>query len=252
MPISKRLVPAAVALLTAAGTGRAAEETPSPGRLGRDVIPAMETLNLTLDPSKHDYTGSVRIDLSVKRMTSTLAFHARDLDIRRIVLTDAEGQVGFEKKSLPGGRIELALRRPLVPGPHRLDIDFRNDFNTRAASLYRLETGGHAYAFTQFEAADARGAFPCFDEPSFKIPWKVTLTVPEGQLAVANTPVERESSKRGMRTVSFATTRPLPSYLLALAVGPFDSVPIPGLSVPGRVITVMGSSGLAGAPRPRS
>jgi alanyl aminopeptidase len=244
MPIPKRLVLSAAVLATATGPSLLAQETP--GRLGRDVMPALESVSLVLDPSKHEYTGSVRVDLAVKRRTSTVSFHARDLELRRMLLSDSVGQIGFTQKTLEGGLIELTTRRPLVPGPHRLEIDFKNEFNTRAASLYRLETGGHAYAFTQFESTDARGAFPCWDEPSFKIPWKLTLTVPEGHLAVANTPVERETRKGGMKTVVFKTTHPLPSYLLALASGPLDSVPIPGLSVPGRVITVKGASGLAG------
>ena len=50
----------------------------------------------------------------------------------------------------------------------------------------------------------------------------------------------------GRRTVAFARTKPLPSYLLALATGPLETVPIPGMSVPGRVVTVKGASGLAG------
>ena len=44
------------------------------------------------------------------------------------------------------------------------------------------------YAFTQFEAVDARRAFPCFDEPAMKIPWEVTLLVPREAVVVANSP----------------------------------------------------------------
>jgi alanyl aminopeptidase len=246
MPIPKRLVLAAFALLAAAGAGLPAEKTPQPGRLGRDVVPAFEAVSLVLDPSKAEYTGSVRVNLVVMKRTSSFSFHAKDLELGRIVLSDSAGQIGFTQKALEGGRVELTTRRPLAPGPHQLEIDFRNDFNSRAASLYRMETGGHAYAFTQFESTDARGAFPCWDEPSFKIPWRITLTVPSGHMAVSNTPVEKETQKGGMKTVVFKDTRPLPSYLLAMATGPLDSVPIPGLSVPGRVITVKGASGLAG------
>ena len=244
MPIPKRLVLAA-AFAVATGSGLRAEETPQPGRLGRDVIPALESLSLTLDPSKPDYTGSVRIDLVALKRTSRFSFHAKDLDVSRMTLRDSAGQIGFDHKTLEGGVLEVSTRKPLAPGNYQLEIAFRNEFNTRATSLYRLETGGQAYTFTQFESVDAREAFPCWDEPSFKIPWKVTLTVPEGHMALANTPVERETRKRGMKTVVFKATRPLPSYLLAFATGPLESVPIPGLSVPGRVVTVKGASGLA-------
>src|SRR5262249_2696758 len=97
------------------------------------------------------------------------------------------------------------------------------------------------YSFTDFEPDDARGAFPCFDEPSFKIPWHVTVRAPAGDLVVTNTPVERDSLvDGGLRETIFHRTPPLPSYLVAIAVGPFDTVGIPGLAVPGRVVTVKG------------
>ena len=244
MLIPKRLVLAA-AVAVATGPGVPAAETPQPGRLGRDVIPAFESLNLVLDPSKPDYTGSVHIDLVALKRTNHFSFHAKELNLGRIALRDSAGEIGFDQKALEGGILEVTTRKPLAPGSYQLDIAFSNDFNTRATSLYRMETGGQAYAFTQFESVDAREAFPCWDEPSFKIPWKVTLTVPEGHMAVANSPVERETRKRGMKTVVFKATRPLPSYLLALATGPLESAPIPGLSIPGRVVTVKGASGLA-------
>jgi alanyl aminopeptidase len=85
--------------------------------------------------------------------------------------------------------------------------------------------GGEWYIFSQLEASDARRVFPCFDEPGFKVPFQVTLTVSDRQLAFHNTPVESESAAgEGMKTVRFRRTRPLPSYLLAFAVGPFDVV----------------------------
>ena len=41
--------------------------------------------------------------------------------------------------------------------------------------IYRAQEAGDWYAFTQFEATDARQAFPRFDEPSFKVPWQLTI-----------------------------------------------------------------------------
>src|SRR5262249_59551110 len=72
-----------------------------------------------------------------------------------------------------------------------------------------------------------------------------TVTVPAGLSAVSNTPVEKESTVGGQKTVTFMRTPPLPSYLVAIAAGPFDFVPIRGMSVPGRVVTVRGSGRLA-------
>src|SRR5262249_49092608 len=84
---------------------------------------------------------------------------------------------------------------------------------------------GDMYVYSQFESRDARRAFPCFDDPSFKTPWQLTLVVPKDVTAVANTPVASEEPRgEGLKAVRFAETKPLPSYLVALAVGPFDVV----------------------------
>ncbi len=72
------------------------------------------------------------------------------------------------------------------------------------------------------------------------------MTVPKEHLAVSNTPIETETTSAGSRTVVFMKTKPLPTYLLAMAAGPFDTVAIPGMSIPGRVITVKGKTHLAG------
>src|SRR6185436_11270763 len=69
-----------------------------------------------------------------------------------------------------------------------------------------------------------RRAFPCFDEPSFKIPWTVTLRHKADHVALSNTPQTAKKDEAGLTVTSFATTQPLPSYLVAFAVGPFDIV----------------------------
>ena len=78
---------------------------------------------------------------------------------------------------------------------------------------------------SNFEPDSARRAFPCFDEPGFKVPWQLTLRVPRPLVAVSNTPVVSQTDLAdGMKAVRFAETRPLPSYLVAFAVGKWQSV----------------------------
>src|SRR5262249_23684749 len=90
---------------------------------------------------------------------------------------------------------------------------------------YRQEERGDWYIFTQFESTDARRAFPCFDEPGFKAPWTITIEAPKDQLVLANTPQLGESPVgSGWKSVKFAPSKPLPSYLVAFAVGPFEIV----------------------------
>jgi alanyl aminopeptidase len=71
------------------------------------------------------------------------------------------------------------------------------------------------------------------------------LHVPAADLAISNTPIANETKSGATKTVTFKPTRPLPSYLVAIAVGPFETVPIAGMGVPGRVITVQGATAMA-------
>ncbi|MFY9824152.1 MAG: M1 family metallopeptidase, partial [Thermoanaerobaculia bacterium] len=218
-------------------------------RLGGDVVPTFEAVRLRLDPARADYSGAVAVDLDVRRATAQVRFHARGQTFTRLALSQGGRDVPVEVERGENGYTVARARAPLAPGAYRLTIDFTQAFDTRAVSLYRTEKDGRAYAYTQFEAADARGAFPCWDEPGFKIPWQVTLEVPGALQAVANTPLEKEQSGEPAgewKTLTFARTPPLPSYLLAVAVGTFDSTPIPGLSVPGRVVSPAGQGKLAG------
>lgn len=218
----------------------------APPRLSLDAIPTGEAVDLTCDPGKADYTGTVVVSLDVRQATDALRFHARALTIDSAVLEGTGGRLtpsAIEKPARDQARLRFAS--PLAPGRYTLTVHFHNAYNTRAISLYKVVTSGHAYLFTQFEDTEAREAFPCWDEPSFKIPWKITLRVPAADLAVSNTPVASEQADGAMKTVVFEGTKPLPSYLIAIAVGPFETVPIPGMGVPGRVITVQGASAMA-------
>jgi alanyl aminopeptidase len=228
----------------------AAVATPSRAELGRlptDVKPTFEEIRLNLDPRKSDYTGSVRIELQVTRATSTIQFHAQEMKLTKVILKGKSGDRALQVQEGETGLVTAVSAAEIKPGDYALAIDFSNEFDRRATSLYRLESGGGAYCFTQFEACDARLAFPCWDEPSFKFPYQIILTVPKADETVSNTPIERQTAKGDLKTVVFQRTKPLPSYLLAIATGPFEFVPIPGTSIPARIVTPKGSSHLAGA-----
>ena len=233
-----------LAALTASRAARA--EDAAPPRLDRMAVPTAESVNLTCDPDKADYSGTVTVTLAVKQATNLLRFSARALTIDSAELKGASGTTKPAAIEKPADdQAQLRFTAPIKPGTYTLAMQFHNAYNTRAISLYKVVTGGHAYLFTQFEDTEAREAFPCWDEPDFKIPWHVTLRVPSADLAVSNTPVASETPAGALKTVIFQPTRPLPSYLIAIAVGPFETVPITGMGVPGRVITVQGANAMA-------
>ncbi|MFD2271936.1 M1 family metallopeptidase [Undibacterium arcticum] len=93
------------------------------------------------------------------------------------------------------------------------------------AACSSKKDGDHWYVYSQFESTSARRAFPCFDEPQWKTPWTLALTVKRDHVAVTNMPsISEENVGTDMKRIRFAPTLPLPSYLIALGVGPFDVV----------------------------
>jgi len=181
-------------------------------------------VTLDLDPKREMFQGNTRIDLELKEQTNVIWLHDHGLQIHRVQVHG--GAVEFLTPMQSDEFLALVADRQLEPGALSVEIDFSGKLPARdGRGAYRQEERGDWYIFTQFEATDARRAFPCFDEPSFKIPWQLTLEVPQASLAFANTPATGEKPlPGGLKRVSFAPTRPLPSYLVAFAVGPFEVV----------------------------
>ena len=234
-------------LLGSAAPGPAAAAPPTiPAyRLANDVVPQSEAIRLRLDPAQDSYSGSVRIELSVKQPSLSFRFHGARMKLGKLVLTSGKTAVAtrFQQE---GALVTVTTDKPLSPGSYTLTIDFDNEFGKRAVGLYKAAQQGQNYVFTQFESADARQAFPCWDEPLFKIPFQLTLEIPTALEAVTGTPLVSTQPAGAWKTLVFAATKPLPSYLLAIAVGPLEFSPIPGLGVPGRVVSPRGQQKLAG------
>jgi alanyl aminopeptidase len=162
--------------------------------------------------------------------TETLWLHGRDLAVQSARVQDQSGEPLSARWHVAdeSGVVALHLPRSVGPGDVNVRISYEAPFSTTLRGLYRVEAGGDAYAFTQFEPIAARRAFPGFDEPRFRAPFDVTLTVRQEHVAIASTPVvQEEMLDGGLKRVRFATTPPLPTYLLAFAVGPLDVVEAP-------------------------
>ncbi|MEO8177725.1 MAG: M1 family metallopeptidase [Deltaproteobacteria bacterium] len=236
---------APAASVSAPGAAARAPGTPrsmaAEGRLPEGVRPVGYQLLLEIDPRRPDFHGQARIALQLEQRVASISLHARELALTRVSLRvpGSERSISAQPQLAPGplgesGLTRLQLSEPLGPGPSQLEIEFSGKFNARLRGLYKVENGGDSYAFTQFEAIDARRAFPCFDEPRFKTPFEVTLRVPAGNAAIANTAVrEQKQLPTQQIELSFVRTERLPTYLLAFAVGPLDVIEAPPLAVSG-------------------
>ncbi|QDE93603.1 peptidase M1 [Myxococcus xanthus] len=201
---------------------------PSPTlRLPTEVRPTGYKAELTLDPKASSFQGVMDITLDVTKPTSVVWLHAKSLNVTGAVFiqngsaffgTPVKGEEDF---------LGFSVAKPLATGPARLRINYEGVASEKETDgAFRVNEGGDWYIYTQFEPVDARRVFPSFDEPGFKVPWQLTFHVPAGVVAVTNTPQESEEARPdGGRTYRFARTQPLPSYLIAFGVGPFDFLP---------------------------
>ena len=216
---------ALIALLLAAAAP--AEDAPVL-QLPKDVRPVHYALRLTIDPKRERFAGAEEIDVELDRPRGVLWLHGQNLHVTAAAVGDAPAT--WEQVN-PEGLAKVTLQKPAGPGRVKLHLEWDAAYDPRLVGLYLAHEAGAPYAFSFFEAVDARRAFPCFDEPVFKTPYDVTLEVPRTDEAIGNTNVveEKPGSEPGLKSVRFGTTAPLPTYLVAWAVGPFDIVSPPPL-----------------------
>ena len=197
------------------------------GRLGNTVVPTRYRLELRVTPAEESFSGNVSIDLEVRESLDSLWLHGKDFEIDEVFLTDASGNrvaASYEQKHESGVSL-VSLVQTVDAGPATLDISFRRPFDTGTDGLFRVLRGEDAYVATQFQPIAARKAFPGFDEPAFKVPFDLVLVTRSDHVAITTTPeIATETLDDGYVRRVFDTTQPMPTYLLAFAVGPDDLV----------------------------
>ncbi|MEO6772733.1 MAG: M1 family aminopeptidase [Kofleriaceae bacterium] len=204
----------------------AAFDPPAPTlRLPRHFTPARYTARLAVDPAKPDFAGEIAIEGTLDRLTSTIWLHGKHLEIARAVASDGRREIALAV-TVKDDLLGLHAAAPLEAGAWTLKLTYRGQIEHDGFDgAFVTKYGGDAYLVTQFEATAARLVFPCLDEPDRKAVWQLTLDVPNDQLAVSNTPVTGSIAlDPGHVRITFGVTRPLPSYLVAFAVGPFEAV----------------------------
>ncbi len=191
----------------------------------QEIQPTSYRAELTLDPAKTDFSGSIEIVIDIGRATQTIWLNASEIDVQSAVLEQGGKTLNATAKPV-NDFLSLAFPSSIETGPATLRIKYTGKVRSpQPQGIFSGEDNGNKYLFTQFEATDARDAFPCFDEPSYKTPWQLTLHIPAGQKAVSNTPIASERTEGATDTIQFEQTKPLPSYLIAFAVGPLEFVP---------------------------
>ncbi|KAH7523844.1 hypothetical protein FEM48_Zijuj06G0055200 [Ziziphus jujuba var. spinosa] len=210
------------------------EQFKGQSRLPKFAVPKRYDIRLKPDLISCKFAGSVNIDLDIVADTRFVVLNAADLSIR-------SGSVSFKSKDsskvFQPSKIEifeeddllvLEFSETLPIGLGVLAIEFEGILNDKMKGFYRstYEHNGEKknMAVTQFEPADARRCFPCWDEPACKAMFKITLDVPVELVALSNMPVIEEKVDGLLKTVSYQESPIMSTYLVAIVVGLFDYV----------------------------
>jgi alanyl aminopeptidase len=223
------------ALAACCGSALAATADQAPqGRLPRWAVPESYRVAFKVDPAQQDFSGTTTIRLDLKKASDHVWLDGADLHVSKVTVTDAAGKLheGTYVAAAPkAGVARVDFGATLKPQRLTLAFDYTAPLNEQLQGLYKVNYAGHPYAMTQMEPISARFAFPGFDEPTFKTPYDISLTIPDDLVGVANTQQVKETpAGKGWKTLTFARTKPLPTYLVAFAVGPWDVVKGPDIS----------------------
>jgi alanyl aminopeptidase len=213
-----------------------------------DVIPLRYRLELDVDPRDDHFSGRTTIAVRIETATDHVVLHGRDLEVKSAAVVQGDKRVAAEVRTrrahgAKDADEELVLLLPewLAPGAAEIVIEYAAPFGS-LWGLFRVKDGPRTFAFTQLESTFARRMFPSFDEPRHKTPFDVVIDVPSTMRAFANTAATSETvAPSGKKRVVFETSKPMPTYLVAIAVGELEHVegarsptPIGLLAAPGR------------------
>ena len=212
-------------------------------RLPETARPENYKLTFTPDLRSAKFEGVETITLRVLKPTSEITLNAVDIDFHDVTITAAgttqKAKVTPEKDK---EMVVLGVDRPLGAGPATVHITYTGILNDEMRGFYLgKDDQGRKYAATQFEATDARRAFPSFDEPDYKATFDITVVTDKGFAAISNQKIASDTPGPGDKhTVRFATTAKMSSYLAALVVGNFEYVEGEADGIPIRVYATTG------------
>src|SRR5450631_2483696 len=237
--------PIAVCLLVACMLASSANAQ----RLPHLAVPDSYTLSFTPDFAAENFAGDETIQIHVLKTTSQIVLNAVAIDFQENTIRSAgnaqKAKVAIDEQAETA---TLTVGQPLQPGPATIHIRYQGILSHDLRGFY-LGTNeqGQSYAATQFEATDARRAFPAFDEPAYKATFDITAIAPKNMVAISNRKIISDEPGPGAdaHTVHFATSPKMSSYLAALVVGQFDYVEGSADGIPIRVYTTPGRKQLA-------
>jgi aminopeptidase N len=196
-------------------------------RLPTTVVPTHYTLALTPDLKTATFSGVESIDVNIAEPTQSITLNAIEIKFESVeIYPNGPQQTGTVSLDQEKQQATFTFPKTISAGNATIKIRYTGILNNELRGFYLSKTARRNYAVTQFEATDARRAFPCFDEPAFKARFDVSLTIDAGDTAISNTPIvsDKPGPGQGKHTLAFATTPKMSTYLVAFLVGDFQCI----------------------------
>jgi aminopeptidase N len=205
-------------------------------RLPEGVVPQHYDLTFTPDLQKATFGGEETIQVQLLKPSTAVTLNSAELEFQQAEITQGDKAQAAQATFDPDReQATLHVTTPLETGPASIHIKFSGILNDKLRGFYLAKSSSRNYAVTQFEATDARRAFPSFDEPVLKAVFDITLTIDQGDTAISNGRIVSDTPGpgEGKHTIKFSPTAKMSSYLVAMAVGDFacnegsaDNIPI--------------------------
>lgn len=198
-------------------------------KLSKDILAVKYDITLQPDLENFTFSGFEVINLKILKNTKSITLHSKELNIKTAQIKIKKNKI-FATKIVyneASETVTLFFPENIELGKYDLTLVFEGILNDKMRGFYRSSyfvDGVESHlATTQFEATDARRAFPCFDEPAHKSIFNVSLIVPKGKTAISNTlPVMVSEHTPDLDIIKFSPTPIMSTYLLAFIVGDFE------------------------------
>ncbi len=180
----------------------------------------VNSYTVTLDVTKGEETFYSKSEVS---FTCNKPGYATFIDaVGRSVISATLNGAAVDVSGFDGESIFLTN----LAADNSLIIEMEAEYSKSGEGLQRSvdPADGEVYLYSQGETAHIRNMFACFDQPSLKATFTLTVTTPGHWQAVSNNPVESKVAKGELVEWTFKTTPRIPTYLDALIAGPYSSV----------------------------
>jgi aminopeptidase N len=218
----------------------------APGKLPKTLVPRHYVIHLEPDVEQMTTEGAEGVEIEVLKPSSQIVLNAVETEIWNASLAHGSSREELKPQFDAANQVvKFITSVPLQPGSYTLSFSFRSKISNGSRGLfaqsYDLRGKPESLLATQFEPTDARRVFPCWDEPSFRATFQLSIKTLKKNIAVSNMPaVAEQAFGNDQKIVIFGRTPPMASYLVSLICGKLEWLEDQVAGVRLRVLTTPG------------